>query len=136
VGWFVAVQIMDSGKKRRRGQPQDGSGPEFKKADARRASKPKTFGDLPDILQLNIFEMAKIPDGFGVDILTPIWLRAVCKDFKRLIDFSDDPSMQTKWSAFVDLDLRDIGGPDELIWRYRARGWTVERLKKRFEEAQ
>jgi hypothetical protein len=44
--------------------------------------------------------------------------------------------MQTEWSAFVDLDLRDIGGPDELIWGYRARDWTVERLKTRFEEAQ
>jgi hypothetical protein len=37
VGSFVIVQIMDTGKKRHRGQPQDGSGPEFKKAFARRA---------------------------------------------------------------------------------------------------
>ena len=40
---------------------------------AKRASQPKTFGDLPEILQLKIFEMAKGPDfnSWGMDVRTP-----------------------------------------------------------------
>jgi hypothetical protein len=134
-GLIVVVQIMDTVKKRR-GSPRDNSGPEFKEAYARRASEPKTFGDLPEILHLKIFEMARVPDGFGEDQLTPIWLRAVCRRWKKLIDFSDDPKGHPDWSAYVDLDIRDIGGPEELTYTYRHRGWTVENLKIAFEEPQ
>jgi hypothetical protein len=134
-GLIIVVQIMDTVKKRR-GSPRDNSGPEFKEAYARRASEPKTFGDLPEILHPTDIWNGEGSGRIWGDQLTPIWLRAVCRRWKKLIDFSDDPKGHPDWSAYVDFDIRDIGGPEELTYIYRHRGWTVENLTIAFEEPQ
>jgi hypothetical protein len=56
--------------------------------------------------------MARVEGGLemgNADVRTPIVLRAVCKRWKRLIDFVDDPAYHPKYSYYVDSQLRDIG---------------------------
>jgi hypothetical protein len=107
----------------------------LKQIFAHRASEPKSFEVLPEILQLKIFEMARVPGPpivtLGEDLRTPIVLRAVSRNFKRMIDFADDPTYHPDWSFYVDAQLRDIGGPNEIVFgsAWRAFGWTIEGLK-------
>jgi hypothetical protein len=66
---------------------------------ANRAKAPKSFGDLPEILQLKIFEMARVYiESWEADVRTPVVLRAVCRRWKRLIDFADDPTYHPEYS--------------------------------------
>jgi hypothetical protein len=44
---------------RSRGRPRGGSTYKLKQLIANRADAPKSFGDLPEILQLKVFEMAR-----------------------------------------------------------------------------
>ena len=112
----------------------------MKQLIANRAEAPKSFGDLPEILQLKIFEMARVPgpllETWEADVRTPVVLRAVCRRWKRLIDFADDPTYHPEYSYFVDAQLRDIGGPNEIksgsAWR--ATGWTIDSLRREFLE--
>jgi hypothetical protein len=107
----------------------------LKQTFAQLASKPKGFDDLPEILQLKILEMARVPGPpivtWGEDLRTPIVLRAVSKKFKKMIDFADNPTYHPDWSCYVDAQLRDIGRPNEILFgsAWRALGWTIESLK-------
>jgi hypothetical protein len=112
----------------------------LKQLIANRAEAPKGFGDLPEILRLKIFEMARVEGGLemgNADVRTPIVvLRAVCKRWKRLIDFADDPAYHPEYSYYVDSQLRDIGGSNEensgSAWR--SMGWTIKHLRREFPE--
>jgi hypothetical protein len=107
----------------------------LKQTYAQLASKPKGFDDLPEILQLKILEMVRVPDPpivtWGEDLRTPIVLRAVSKKFKRMIDFANDPTYHPNWSCCVNAQLRDIGSPNVIVFgsAWRAFGWTIESLK-------
>jgi hypothetical protein len=99
-----------------------------------RAEAPKSFGDLPDILQLKIFEMARVPgpllETWEADVRTPVVLRAVCRRWKRLIDFANDPTYYPEYSYFVDAQLKDIGGPNEI----KSGRITIDSLRREFLE--
>jgi hypothetical protein len=130
----VVVQKMAT-REKREGRPRGGSDYKLKQLIANRAEAPKHFGDLPEILQLKIFEMARVEGGLemgNADGRTPIVLRAVCKRWKRLIDFADDPAYHPEHPYYVDSQLRDIGGPNEensgSAWR--SMGWTNETLEE------
>jgi hypothetical protein len=134
----VVVQKMAT-REKRKGRPRGGCNYKLKQLFANRAEAPKGFGDLPEILQFEIFEMARVEGGLemgNADVRTPIVLRAVCKRWKRLIDFADDPAYHPEYSYYVDSQLRDIGGPNEensgSAWR--SMGWTIEHLRREFPE--
>jgi hypothetical protein len=107
----------------------------LKQTYAQLASKSKGFDDLPEILQLKILDMARMPGPpivtWEEDLRTPIVLRAFSKRFKRMTDSADDPTYHPNWSYYVDAQLRDIGGPNEIVFgsAWRAFGWTIESLK-------
>jgi hypothetical protein len=76
-------------REKRRGRPRGGSTYKLKQLIANRAGARKSFGDLPEILQLKIFEMARVyTEPWEADVVTPVVLRAVCRRWKRLIDFA------------------------------------------------
>jgi hypothetical protein len=78
---------------------------------ANRADASKSFGNLPNILQLKIFEMARVYTDFSkTAVRTPVVLRAVCRRWKRLIDFADDFTYHPEYSYYIDAQLKDIGG--------------------------
>jgi hypothetical protein len=136
--YTVVVQKMTT-REKRKGRPRGGSNYKLKQLIANRAEAPKSFGDLPEILQLKIFEMARVPGGLDTwhsDVRTPIVLRAVCKRWKRLIDFADDPAYHPEYSYYVDSQLRDIGGPNEENsgGAWRSMGWTIDSLRREFLE--
>jgi hypothetical protein len=102
-------------REKRRGRPRGGTTYKLKQLIANRADAPKSFRDLPKILQLKIFEMARVyTESSETDVRTPVVLRAVCRRWKRLIDFADDSTYHPKYSYYVDAQLRDIGGPNEV----------------------
>jgi hypothetical protein len=113
---FTVVVLKMAMSEKRKGRPRGSSNYKLKQLIANRAEAPKGFRDLPEILQLKIFEMARVEGGLemgNADVRTPIVLRAVCKRWKRLIDFADDPAYHPEYSYYVDSQLRDIGGPNE-----------------------
>jgi hypothetical protein len=134
----VVVQKMAM-REKRKGRPRGGSNYKLKQLIANRAEAPKGFGDLPEILQLEIFEMARVEGGLEMwneDVRTPIVLRAVCKRWKRLIDFADDPAYHPEYSYYIDSQLRDIGGSNEENFgsAWRSMSWTIEHLRREFLE--
>jgi hypothetical protein len=74
---------------KRRGRPRDRSRFILKQTFAKRASDFKSFEDLPEHLQLKIFEMARLPGPCEEDLRTGMMLRAVSRNFKRMIDFAE-----------------------------------------------
>jgi hypothetical protein len=109
----------------------------LKQLIANRADAPKSSEDLPEILQLEIFEMARVyTDSSEADVRTSVVLRAVCRRWKRLIDFADDSTYHPEYSYNVDVQLRDIGGPNEVrsdsAWS--SYGWTLEKLTRALME--
>jgi hypothetical protein len=124
-------------REKRRGRPRGGSTYKLKQLIANRADAPKSFGDLPEILQLKIFEMAGVyTDSSETDVRTPIVLRAFCRRWKRLIDFADDSTYHPEYSYYVDAQLRDIGGPNEVRFdsAWSSYGWTLENLTRALME--
>jgi hypothetical protein len=124
-------------REKRRGRPRGGSTYKLKQLIATRADAPKSFGDLPKILQLKIFEMARVyTDSLETDVRTPVVLRAVCRRWKRLIDFADDSTYHPEYSYYIDAQLRDIEGPNEVrsdsAWS--SYGWTLENLTRALME--
>jgi hypothetical protein len=120
-------------REKRRGRPRGGSTYKLKQLNANHVDAPKSFGDLPEILQLKIFEMARVyTDSSEADVRTPVVLRAVCRRWKRLIDFADDSMYHPEYSYYVDAQLRDIGGPNEVISdsAWSSYGWTSENLTR------
>jgi hypothetical protein len=120
-----------------RGRPRGGSTYKLKQLIANRAEARKSFRDLPEILQLKIFEMARVyTEPWEADVVTPVVLRAVCRRWKRLIDFADDSTYHPEYSYYVDAQLRDIGGPNEVksdsAWT--SYGWTVDNLTRALME--
>jgi hypothetical protein len=58
----VVVQKMAT-REKRKGRPRGGSDYKLKQLIANRDEAPKGFGDLPEILQLKVFEMARVEGG-------------------------------------------------------------------------
>jgi hypothetical protein len=118
-------------REKRRGRPRGGSTYKLKRLIANRADAPKSFEDLPEKLQLKIFEMTRVyTDSSKADVCTPVVLRAVCRRWKRLIEFADDSTYHPEYSYYVDAQLKDIGGPNE-VRSDNARssyGWTLQNL--------
>jgi predicted HD phosphohydrolase len=112
----------------------------LKQLIANRAEAPKSFGDLPEILQLKFFELARVPgpllETWEADVRTPVVLRAVNRRWKRLIDFADDPTYHPECSYFVDAQLRHTEGPNEIefVNAWRRTGWTIDSLRREFLE--
>jgi hypothetical protein len=124
-------------QEKRRGRPRGGSTYKLKQLIVNRADASKSFGDLPEILQLKIFEMARVyTDSWEADMRTPVVLRAVCRRWKRLIDFADDSTYHPEYLYYVDAQLRNIGGPNEVksdnAWS--SYGWTLENLTRALME--
>jgi hypothetical protein len=69
-------------------------------------------------------------------VRTPVVLRAVCTRWKRLIDFADDSTYHLEYLYYVDAQLRDIGGPNEVRYNsaWTSYGWTVENLTRALME--
>jgi hypothetical protein len=102
-------------REKRQGRPRGGSTYKLKQLIANCADASKSFGDLPEILQLKIFDMARVyTDSLEADVRTPVVLRAVCRRWKRLIDFADDSTYHPEYSYYVDAQLRDIGSKSDL----------------------
>jgi hypothetical protein len=77
--------------------------------------------------------MARVyTDSLETDVPTPVVLRAVCRRWKRLIDFADVSTYNPEYLYYVDAQLRDIGGPNEVrsdsAWS--SYGWTLENLTR------
>jgi hypothetical protein len=124
-------------QEKRQGRPRGGATYKLKQLIANRADAPKSFGDLPEILQLKIFEMARVyTDSLDTDVRTPVVLMAVCRKGKRLIDFADDSTYHPDYLYYVDAQLRDIGGPNKVrsdsAWS--SYGWTLENLTRALME--
>jgi hypothetical protein len=124
-------------QEKRRGRSRGGSTYKLKQLTANRVDAPKSFGDLLKILQLKIFEMARVyTDSSEADVRTSVVLRAVCRRWKTLIDFADDSTYHLEYSYYVDAQLRDIGGPNEVrsdsAWS--SYGWILENLTRALME--
>jgi hypothetical protein len=90
--YTVVVQKMAT-REKRKGRPRGGSNYKLKQLIANRVEAPKGFGDPPEILQLKVFEMARVEGGLemgNADVRTPIVLRAV-EEIDRLCGRSGLP---------------------------------------------
>jgi hypothetical protein len=96
----------------------------------------KLWRPSPDTAAEDIRNARVYSDSSETDVRMPVVLRAVCRRWKGLIDFADDSTYHPEFLYYVDAQMRDIGGPNEVrsdsAWS--SYGWTLENLTRALME--